>query len=164
MNSTLRLLGRIAGYFLVVVVLLQLTWITKQAYDRSVYKTTIIKNVRIEGDTVIRPGDNISVSYDVARFDTCSIQITRVITGTHGREYTVQEGAENFFPTNGFVKSGFVVVIPQYIQPGHYTLTSYVRFFCNALDYLSPRFSAPNEKSVINFEVVGNSSRNGSVE
>lgn len=90
-----------------------------------------------------QPGSLVLVEYDVIRHRDCTLEISRLMQReSDKREFLIQFVTQSVsadvppFPR----PSGYKAKIPEDLPPDTYKLFSRVRYYCNGLDWLWPRF------------------------
>lgn len=106
---------------------------------------------RSERHAVARPGYFIELNYEVTRFRACKLEISRLMENRdQRREYQVQYVVQSFEADKPPKPrpSGFRVQVLPEIPPGEYVLFPRVRYYCNGLDWLVPRYKVMAEVQV----------------
>lgn len=98
---------------------------------------------------IVQAGDVIHVTYQIIRFKSCSLNINRLLISEDNspaypnREYLLQSVVQDVEGDGVLRPSGYDITIPSAIATGNYKLMSRVRYYCNAIDYVIPRFYTP---------------------
>jgi len=115
-------------------------------FENHFQKSTIFENAHIVGPWIVKPGDNISVRYDVTRYKSCKLEIGRFVRrGLDRREVLMQSVVQNIVASPNVRRlSGYDAEIPRGIlNPGETCVStevfSKVQYFCNGLDWVSSR-------------------------
>lgn len=115
-------------------------------FENHFEKSTVFENPHVLGPWVLKPGDNLSVRYDVIRYKSCKLEIGRFIRrGLDSREVLMQSVVQNIVANPGRRRvSGYDAEIPKGIlNPGETCIAaeafSKVQYFCNGLDWAVSR-------------------------
>ena len=113
-------------------------------------------NPHVVGETRVKAGDIVSVEYTIIRRRTCTLQISRIIQTMNGR-YKGREAQLQFVEISfkGDDKPrtiGYTVEVPPNLpedpneQEIDYDIFARVRYFCNGLDRIWPRYMTHDGK------------------
>lgn len=107
---------------------------------------TTMTDVRVDGPSVLAPGDIIKLRYNVIRNMRCTIDIYRMVKFIgpgeyHGSEFQIERQSQAFDEDHPVFSrpSGYSAKLPETLPPGSYEIFSRVRYYCNFLDYALPR-------------------------
>lgn len=88
-------------------------------------------------------GEVMSVEYRIVRYRDCRLEISRLMERTTDRrEYQVQFLMQVIKADDPpfYRPGGYRVQVPLELTTGDYDVYSRVRYYCNGLDYLYPRY------------------------
>jgi hypothetical protein len=106
-------------------------------------------DARIDGPDRVHPGDPVVVNFTVQRHRTCRLEIQRLIMRVETQqELQLQRVVISFVLDDPEDRKPFAanykVEIDPSLHPGNYHLFNRTRYFCNPLDYISPRIVITN--------------------
>lgn len=107
-------------------------------------RSTTFEHPRLEGEQIAAPGSVISISYDVTRYSSCTIEINRIAEYQEPglqfrRQWLLQAVVQTFQGDDVTRPSGYKVQLDPSMPDGRYDVFSRVRYYCDALDYIWPR-------------------------
>lgn len=109
--------------------------------------STRILNPTIVNKQPVYVGDSVTVVYQIIRYRTCRLEITRLFERPDNREIVLQYSVSNIeADPQPFLRSGSytATIDPGVLNPDESeitgTLFSRIQYFCNGLDYAWPRF------------------------
>lgn len=115
-------------------------------YQNNFEPSTKFEDAYVAGPWVLKPGDNVSIRYNVTRYKDCKLEIGRFVRrGLDRREVLMQSVVQNIVASPRTKRlSGYDAEIPKGIlNPGESCVFaeafSKVQYFCNGLDYARSR-------------------------
>lgn len=105
---------------------------------------------------IFHPGDLVRMNYTIKRNRACTLNISRIMEDVGGRfenrEHQVDYTEQTFGPELVSRPSGYTFEVPKSLPDDdrvkcqQYDVFSRVRYFCNALDQVIPRFMMTDGK------------------
>jgi hypothetical protein len=146
---TTKWLGKVIFWGAIAYAVTPLGTIGYYKIKHHFYISSEMTEARLMGPSVVKPLDVITLGYFMARFDTCTLAVARILKRVDGvdgnghsiygnSETIIQEGNQNFKPGPKFWQT-YTATIPKSMVDGHYELFSRSRYFCDDLDNSEPR-------------------------
>jgi len=108
--------------------------------------STAVMDIQIVGSSVVQPGSSLNLQARFKRNRDCSIDVYRMIKRadggmiSNGSDLQVQHVMRAFKAGRSYHVAPISVDIPSFVTPGKYILFSRLRYICNGLDLVWPRY------------------------
>lgn len=142
--------SHIAGWFIVFVLSLSFGVVIFWAIQNYINPGFDMIEPRVIGPTRLKNNDVLQVSYKIVRRRDCTLQVTRILQSVSGqfkgRETQLVTVEQSFKADNQIRDIGYAVELPSSlpedpdVNENEYDVFNRVRFFCNGLDWLWPRY------------------------
>lgn len=91
MVNDANLFKRIIVNFVLVGLVAGMLTVGTQWTLNNFTKTNELVNARIDGPSIVKPDDLVTVKYDVVRYEDCQLDISRIFKRPDGREIQLQK-------------------------------------------------------------------------
>ena len=139
-------LGQIYLYFMMLVFTACFMVLAYWECTNIFTVSSTVTGSHIVGLSIVPIGADVTVEYAITRNRACSLEITRILKRTtiaapySGEEFQVGMTFRSFITEAKPLLANFVITIPKNAVPGEYELFTRIRYYCNGLDWLFPRF------------------------
>jgi hypothetical protein len=126
-----------------IIAVIFLYWMAQSVF----FSVVITSNHHIISNGPYYPGSTVIEEFDIIRYRDCTLDIGRYLEKIGGdREYRVEFSIGHIIGDAPFVHRRTVkIIIPEFIDSGHYRLFARIRYTCNGYDLIMPNIEVIDE-------------------
>jgi hypothetical protein len=107
--------------------------------NRAVRGITEFKPKMVDGYWIFQPGDQLTISTNSLRKESCTLIITRILKNIeYDFEYNLNSSVRRTYPKATPLRISNVILIPYSVLPGKYELFSTISVTCNPFQVYFP--------------------------